>query len=216
MSIFKRLSATLVSRIDQVVGEIENHDAVIQVTLDDMRKKVAEAKVSLGQMRREEAHLKRQLEEQQKSAQQWRQRAVESAKSDEAKALECMRRSRHCQQQADRLGDALAQYQQTSTKLAHDIETSEQRLGEMKQKQALMRARQSSSAALIATDTQYNDSSRLLDDTFDRWDINVTQAEMLFDTELPTDPIEQEFSDRELQDELRHELARLLAEEEQK
>ncbi len=29
MSLFKRLSTTLFSRIDQVVGEIENHDAVI-------------------------------------------------------------------------------------------------------------------------------------------------------------------------------------------
>jgi len=28
MSILKRLSATFVSQIDQVVGEIENHDAV--------------------------------------------------------------------------------------------------------------------------------------------------------------------------------------------
>lgn len=47
MSLFKRLSATLVSRIDQVVGEIENHDAVIQVALNDMRKKIAEARVPI-------------------------------------------------------------------------------------------------------------------------------------------------------------------------
>ena len=48
MSIFKRLSATLVTSIDRVVGEIENHDAVIQASINDIRKKVAEAKVRLG------------------------------------------------------------------------------------------------------------------------------------------------------------------------
>lgn len=213
MSLFKRLSATLVSRIDKVVGEIENHDAVIQATLDEMRKKVAEAKVRLGQVRREEVRLKQQIQEQQQNAQQWRRRAVEAARNDEAKALECLRRNHHCQQQTDRLAEALAQYQQSSNQLARDIETSETRLSELKQKQTLMRARQSSSSARNATEMHYDDSSHLLDDTFDRWEINITEAEMLLDSELPLDPIEREFSEREQQDELRHELATLLAKE---
>jgi len=52
MSIFKRLSATLISRVDQVVGNIDNHDGGVQAPLTDMRnnmrKKVAEAKVRLS------------------------------------------------------------------------------------------------------------------------------------------------------------------------
>ncbi len=216
MSIFKRLSATLVSSIDQVVGEIENHDAVVQASLNDMRKKVAEAKVRLGHVRREDAQLKQQTQDQQQNAQRWRQRAIESAKSDETKALECVRRSQHCQQQAERLNQAQAEYNQTAEKLAKDIETSEQRLTEIKQKLSLMRARQSSSSAINATSKSESNTTQLLDEAFDRWEINISQAEMTIETHEIVDPIEREFVSQEQQDELRNTLAELLAEEAQK
>ncbi len=216
MSIFKRISTTLVSRIDQVVGEIENHDAVIQANLDDMRKKVAEAKVRLNQVRREERRLTQQIEEQQANAQRWRERALECAQDDEGKALECVRRSRHCQQQTKRLQQDQAQYSQSADKLAHDIETSEQRLMEMKQKLALMRARQSTSSAMNATSEPDSNTSRQLDESFDRWEINISQAEMAVDHYDAADPMEREFASREQQQALRDELATLLREETQK
>ena len=86
MSLFKRLSATLVSRIDQVVGEIENHDAVIQAALHDVRRKVAEARVRLTQVQRESERLQERIDEQQQHAEHWRERARETAGSDEHRA----------------------------------------------------------------------------------------------------------------------------------
>lgn len=216
MSIIKRLSATLVSRIDQVVGEIENHDAVIQASLNDMRKKLAEAKVRLSHVRREEAQLKQQIQEQQQNAQRWRQRAIECAKSDETKALECVRRSQHCQRQSEKLTQTQAEYSQTSEKLTRDIETSEQHLSEVKQKLTLMRARQSTSSAINSTSKLESNTSHLLDDTFDRWEINISQADMELESHEIIDPIEQAFITQEQQTELRNELAHLMAEEEQK
>lgn len=214
MSIIKRISATLVSRIDHVIGEIENHDAVIQATLNEMRKKVAGAKVRLSEVRREETRLKHQIQEQQQNTQRWRQRAVECANSDESKALECVSRSRHCQQQVARLQQSLNQYEETALKLARDIDTSEQRLIEMKQKLMLMRARHSSNSALNATSA--NNDTQLLDETFDRWEINITHAEMALDSHETIDPIEREFITQEEQQALRSELAKLLAGKEQK
>jgi len=213
MSLFKRLSTTFVSRIDQVVGEIENHDAVIQVTLNDMRKKVAEAKVRLNQVHREQGRLNSQIIEHQKNAQRWRQRAVNCAGHDEAKALECLSRGRHCQQMIEKLEVAQEKYELTADKLARDIETTEQRLAEVKQKLTLMRARQSTSSALKATSDAGNDATQLLDDTFDRWEINISQDEIVSDTNDYFDPMEREFIVREQEDELRNELATLLAEE---
>ena len=213
MSLFKRLSATLVSRIDQVVGEIENHDAVVQATLNDMRKKVAEAKVRLQQVQREKTRLEQQIIEQQANSQRWRQRAIDCAQQDEAKALECVSRARYCEQHASRLQHAVAHYQQAADKLAHDIQAAEQRLAEVKQKATLMRARQSSSKALLSTTESKLDTTQLLDDTFDRWEINITQAEMAIDVEEPIDGIEYEFLQAEQQAALHDELAALLAEE---
>jgi len=221
MSIFKRLSTTLVSRLDKVVGEIENHDAVIQVTLNEMRKKVAEAKVRLDQVRNEEQQLKQQILTQKENITLWQKRAVECAKTDEAKALECVSRSRQCQQKINSLERSLAQYTQTADKLARDIETSEQRLIKMKQKLTLMRARQSTSCALEATNEINSHSETLLDESFDRWEINISQtemstAEMSTDSCEKIDLLERDFIAQEQQEELQKELEILLAAEELK
>ena len=216
MSIFKRLSATLVSRIDQVVGEIENHDAVIQASLNDMCKKVAEAKVRLGRVRREEERLNQQIREHRQNEERWHKRAVASAKDDEAKALECVRRARHCRQHAEKLAQVQAGYEQTADKLAHDIEASEQRLAETKHKLTLMRARQSTSAAVNATCKPESGTDQFLDETFDRWEVNISQTEMTVEHHDIVDPVEREFITQEQQEELRNELAELLAREEEK
>lgn len=102
MLIFTRLTATLVSRIDHVVGEIENHDAVIQATLNDMRQKLAQAKVHLSQVHREKERSQQKVNEQHESATRWQQRAVDCAKRDEKKAPECIGRSRFCTQKEDK------------------------------------------------------------------------------------------------------------------
>ena len=216
MSIFKRLSATLVSRVDQVVGEIENHDAVIQATLNDMRKKVAEAKVRLGQVHREKERLQQQGQELQENAQLWRQRAVECSEAEEEKALECVSRSRFCEQKEVKLRQAMDQYTQTADKLGRDIESSEQRLTEMKQKLTLMRARQSTNSAINATSEMNNNVESQLDETFDRWEINISQAEMIVDQHESTDLLERDFLIKEKDEDLRKELSMLLEKEEQK
>lgn len=213
MSIFKRLSTTLVSRVDQVVGEIENHDAVIQATLDEMRKKIAQAKVNLAQVQREEAKLKQKIETRKNDQQRWRERAVSSAKNDEAKALTCLQRSQQCEKEVARLKQSLDTYQQTSQQLSDDITQSEAQLAELSQKQTLMRARQSSSAALNASNKTIDDENRQLEDTFDRWEVKVCQAEMRNDSHPMIDPVEQAFVAEKQQDELRQQLAELLAEE---
>ena len=216
MSIFKRLSATLVSRVDQVVGEIENHDAVIQVTLNDMRKKVAEAKVRLGQVHREKERLHQQSQELQDNAQRWRQRAIECSETDEEKALECVSRSRFCEQKEVKLRQAMDQYTQTADKLGRDIESSEQRLTEMKQKLTLMRARESTNSAINATSEMNTNVESQLDETFDRWEINISQGEMIVDQHESTDLLERDFQIKEKDEELRKELSILLEKEEQK
>lgn len=213
MSLLKRLSTTFVSRIDAVVGEIENHHAVIQATLTDMRKKVAEARVRLGQVHREEARLKQRMQTQEENACLWQKRALEAASHDESKALDCIQRSRQCQREQVRLEQVIQQYQQTAARLAGDIESSELRLAEMKQKATLLRARQSANSARSITSNVDNVKVDLMDDTFERWEINVSQAEMALETYDAIDPLEQEFVKQEESEDLRAELAELLAKE---
>jgi phage shock protein A len=213
MSIFKRLSATLTSSIDRVVGEIENNDAVIQATLTDLRRKVATAKMRLTHVHRQADRLREQIQAHAENEQRWGERAVQAAGTDEARALECVRRRQQCRLQAQQLEKGLQQYQLTAEKLAQNMTEGEKRLDEMSQRHTLMRARQSTAEALNASIQAGDDSLHQMEDSFDRWEVRILQEEMAADSDALPDPLEHEFSSAENEQTLRDELAALIAKE---
>ena len=107
MSVFKRLSATFSSRIDHLVGQIENHDAVVEAAIRDARQAVAKSKVRLSRLKADGIRLRRKRAELLQAESQWTQRAKDSATQDENRALECLRRRQDCQQQITELDKAL-------------------------------------------------------------------------------------------------------------
>ena len=138
---------------------------------------------------------------------------IESAKTDEATALECVQRANNCKAQTDKHQQAYDHYSQTSETLATNNQTSEQRLQEMKQKLTLMRARESSNSALTATHNYDGEVIQFVEDSFDRWEINLSKDEILMDTIDSTDAIEHAFVTQEQESALRDELAKLLEED---
>ncbi len=210
MSIFKRLSTTIATQLDHVVGEIENHDAIVKASISDLKKKIVEAKVRLDHVRNETNQLQNQVSQHQTDAKRWQSRAIECAQTDEQKALSCVSRARQCEQQISQLESAVNQYQQSAKKLDQDIKTAENRARELKQKHDLMRARQSSCATLKVTQETDEDLTSMLCDTFDRWEIKLRQTELSIDAQPHIDSLEQEFVQQEQEDELRHALDDLL------
>ena len=210
MSIFKRLSTTIAAQLDHVVGEIENHDAVVKVSISDLKKKIVEAKVRLDRVRNDAAQLQNQINQHQSDAARWKSRAIECANDDEQKALSCVSRAKQCEQQITQLESALNQYQQSAEKLAQDINAAETRARELKQKHDLMRARQSSCETIKVTQDANEDSTSMLCDTFDRWEIKLRQTELSLDSQPNVDTLENEFIKQENDDELRHTLDALL------
>jgi phage shock protein A len=213
MSIFKRLSATVAANLDRVVGEIENNDAVIQANLTELRRKVAAAKVRLAHVHRQEARLNKQIQKRRNDEQLWGERAVETARTDEERALECVRRRQQCRLQAEKLEQGQQHYQLTAEKLARGVEEGEERLAEMGQKHTLMRARQSTAEALYAANLAGDDSLNQMEDSFDRWEVKILQEEMAVDSDEALAPLDREFSNSENEQALREELAALIAKE---
>lgn len=210
MSIIKRLSSTLVSSIDHLVADIENHDAVIQASLADMRKKIATARIRLAQIQRDENQLQEQINALQTQSGKWRTRAIDTAATDETRALACLQQHQQCIKQAEQLEQERLQYQHVAQTLAHDINTSEQQLNNMQHKQRLLRARQSSAEAVQVT--QRNTTSQdTLNDTFERWEIRIAQDCTTLPPTPLVDPLEKEFQTIEQQNALKAELAALLA-----
>ncbi len=209
MSLFKRLSISLGSRVDQVVSDLENHAAVAETSIHAMRKKIAEAKVRLNHVQRETSRVEQQITQQQDNIERWQQRAITSADKDEEKALHCVKRSQQCQEQVQRLQQVLQQYQQTGTQLAQQIENSETKLQVQQQKLTLMQARQSTAAALNASKICDETCEPYLDETFDRWEVKLSASEMASNYDDFSDPIEHEFLTQEQTESLRMELSRL-------
>lgn len=216
MSILKRLSTTLISRIDRVVTEIENHDAVIQAALNEMNRKMAKAKIALNQACRERDRIKTELETQQSNVHRWQERAIICAKTDESKALECLRRSHKSRDRAAVLQKSLDEYTRSIEKMTGNIQSSAQRLNEMKQRLTLMRAKQATSKTDATVHSNCGDAESIVEDTFNRWEMHLNHDDIPLDcTTDDMDELEHEFITQEQQNDLRSELTALLTREKQ-
>jgi len=57
MSMFKRMSATLVTRMERIVDDLEDHDAVVAAALSDLQKQVAKSRARYTRVEQEGAYL---------------------------------------------------------------------------------------------------------------------------------------------------------------
>ncbi len=213
MSLIKRLSTTLFSRIDQVVGEIENHDALIKAAIAEQRKKIAAAKIQLSRIDSHEKRMRDQAEQLQQDEERWAQRAVKEAQQDEAKALQCMQRRQQARAQMEKSKHAEQEYQQTAEKMKLDIARCEDELKAMSQKHELLRARQSSADALSVVNQAGESSFEELESSFDRWEIKIAQNEMNVESYDNIDVFEQAYVIEVNEASLRVELQELMNKE---
>ncbi|HAJ92027.1 MAG TPA: hypothetical protein DCO71_05335 [Gammaproteobacteria bacterium] len=214
MAVFKRLSATLVSRIDQVVSQIENHDAVVEVAIRDARQAVAKSKVRMARLQSDGVRLRRKLAELRKGEAQWTQRARSCATKDEDRAIECLRRRRECQRQITELEKVLEQHAVLEERLTRNIRTAEERVGEMSQQRNMMRTRQSAAEALNSIAGMDETVVSDVADAFERWEVKVVGAELEAGSPDVGDSLEREYLGAEEREALRAELENLMANKE--
>lgn len=212
MSLFKRLHLTLRSRVDHLVSEIENHDAVIEAAIGEARRSVAKSKVRLAGLRGEVARLCRRLSELRKAEHQWADRARNTAAEDEEKALACLRRRKECQREAAAIEEALGRHQALEQRLAQDLRQAEERVAEMARQRNLMRSRESAAEALSSIAGMDQHVGTDLDETFERWEVRITAAELEAGTTDLDDPLERDFVEGEEREALQAELAALITE----
>ena len=210
MSLIRRITATVSSRVDQAVSKVENHDAIVEAALRDTRQAAVRARVRLQRLQRDGHKLKQRQHALERTAGQWAERARTIAATDEDKALECLRRRRDCESQRRALDAAIANHDALEQRIAEQLRDIERRVDEVTQQRNAMRSRQSVADALRAIE-QMDGSSRLdIEETFDRWEIHLGESEILTSAIAPADPLESAFLAEEDEAELRLELDALL------
>lgn len=206
MSLFKRISTTLVSRLDAAVGEIENHDALIEASIREQRKKIAAAKVQLGRIQKLHKQSLAQAAERENSALRWQDRA--RGEVDDERAMQCLARRKRDAEEASRLQGIAAEYARSEQRLLADVRQCEEQLKSIHQKHALMRARQSSAEARSAVSSAGTCQLETLETSFERWESRITESELLLGdgSEVYCDELEDSYLAGETNDALRAEL----------
>ncbi len=215
MSLIRRISTSITSSVDRAVSKVENHDAIINAALRDTQRAAAKSRVRLERVRKDGNSLKTRYGELQHAVVRWTERAKNVAVTDEAKALECLRRRKDCEAQLRSLRDSIEKHEELESRIAEQVKKIEARIGEVSQQRNMMRSRQSVAEAMRTINNIEGVSYGEIEDTFDRWEINLGEAEILMGSVSTSDPLDSEFLAEEDTAELRAELEELLESDEE-
>ena len=209
MKVFKRWTSGIFSRVDWMVSQIENQEALINSALQESREAVARAKVQLGRVCQDGKKLRQRQQDEEQGVGKWRKRAMQSAKADEQRAMECLRRSKRSEHLTDQLRQRVNEHEQVESQLIKDVRSMEEKFAELIEKRNLMRTRQSRAEALTSIQGSCSDTSGELEEIFDRWEIRVTEKELSGECALASDSLEDSFVSAEDDAQLREELKQL-------
>jgi len=204
-------TAALVSRVDGMVSRIENHEALAQSAIREVRQAAARASVQLRRVRRDGERQRQRLDELREAQATWRERARRKADADEATALECLRRGQQAARRATALEARLRDHEKIERQLARDVTAVEERLVRLDEQRHVLVTRQSRAEAMSALRDTSAPLHSDLDDLFDRWEVRIAERELAGGcAELDdVDPLEGELDREEEQDALRAELEAL-------
>lgn len=212
MNLFQRITTTLTSKVDSIVSHVENHDAVVDAALRETQAAAAKARVRLTRIQKDGAQMRRTLESLIQSEKTWEERAVTSAKTDEAKALECVKRRNACRVQRAHLQEALLRHEEVERDVNSSVERIEQKLQSIHQQRNQMRSRHSAADAMRVISRIEDNSASGVEDIFDRWEMLITEMEYASGAQaaVHSDSLENAFVKQEQQESLKADLAALL------
>ncbi len=199
MGVFKEIAGRLWSGLDKMVAEIEDHDALVDSALRQLKHVSHGARGELVRVRADGAELAARLAQERKAEGDWRGRA--SDLDDDQQALECLRKARSARDRQVWLQQRLQEHARSQEQLEQHIASLVDRVAALQRQHHLMRTRTAHAEALPAIDADAGE----IEEFFERWDKALTHAEYL------GDPGDQAFDDlQRKQDEL--ELRRELVE----
>ena len=213
MSLIRRISATLTSSVDRAVSKVENHDAIVNAALRDTQQTAARSRVRLERVRKDGRALKTRYRSLEDAHSRWTLRATSVASSDESKALECLRRRKDCEAQMRNLQESIEKHEELEDRIAEQVKKIEARISEVSHQRNMMRSRQSVAEAMRTIHNIEGVSYGEIEETFDRWEINLGETEILMGASSPVDRLDSEFLAEEDTEALRAELQLLLENE---
>lgn len=210
MSLFRRITTTVHASVERLVDLMENHEAVVNLALDESRQALARGKAQLGRIQRECERLRGQIRTLESEEARWVERARAVAATDETAALQCLQRRRDCRRQSEDIRQALAEHSGAEARLLEELRAGEERLQAATRQRDRLRTRQSAAEVNRALGGIAERFPPSLEDSFERWETRVLENELIVGQTAPVDELARRFGEQESQAELRAELASIL------
>jgi phage shock protein A len=216
MSILKRFVTTVHASVDRTLAGIENHEAVVDAALTESRQAVARARVRLARLEKDGAEQRNRVTELVTQIELWNERARSVATTDREKALACIQRRRHCEQELHSAKAQMHEHEKIIKRVRDSISESSGRVQTLQAQRNQMRSRE---AAAHAGQIVHKLEGRVGDDVeaaIERWEVSVGQAELLTEHYPLTesyDELAESFISEEENNLLETELEMLLKEE---
>lgn len=195
MKLIKRLSTSITATLDSAVGQLENHDAIVEATIKQTRQSVAKTKARINTLRQQLNAYETQLKEAREQYELWTERAASLAETDQAKALQCVARRNQYEAEIGRLNYSTEQQRDLIRDVSHNLQKLQSKLDEMTQKHNLMRSRQTVADVNRAVAHVSNDDS--ISETFERWESAVLEHEFAVSDACTRDPLDLELTRQE-------------------
>lgn len=212
MAHFKRWTSGLVTRVDSIVVQIENQEALVESAILDLGQRVARARAQLSRVRKDGDALRRRVSEAESAATLWRDRA--RTEPERTRALECLRRAKRAREHHRELEQRAAEHERAEQRLRRDVASIEQRLEVVREQQNTMRTRQTRAEALALLRSIQGDTGYEVDQVLERWDARILETEVVAGcAEDAFDPFVERFEREEEAGELLAELELLRKEE---
>lgn len=177
MKTLRRLTASIKASFEGVIGQLENHEALVTAAIRDAEQAAGRARAQLSQVKRDGGALQKRITELHQQAILWQDRAKRSRMLDEEKALECLRRRQSCLAQALKLEEQHRTHLKLERQLEGDLATVEEKLTALKQQRNLMRTRESRAEAMKLTSAIDSSAIGHIDEIFDRWEARILSSE---------------------------------------
>ena len=177
MAYLKRWTSGFVSRVDGIAVRIENQEALVDAAVVDLSQRVARARVQLTRVKRDGDTLRRRIVELEKDGALWRSRA--RTEPDQARALECLKRSKQAATRLAELEQRSAAHHESEERLRRDVKTIERRLEALREQLNTMRTRQTRAEALAMLQATESSGQFDVEQVLERWDARIIEAEVL-------------------------------------
>jgi phage shock protein A len=205
MKLIKRLTTSITATLDSAVGQLENHDAIVEASIKQTRQAVAKTRARINTLGQQHQAYQAQLREAKEQFDLWTKRAADLATNDQQKALQCVARRNQCEADIGRLSYSEKQQADLIRDVTANLQTLQTKLDEMTQKHNLMRSRQT--VADVNRAVAYANTDDNLNDTFERWESAVLEHEFAVSDACSRDSLDLELTRAEDEADLLAQLA---------